>query len=83
MRAYSFLLWLVLQNFQFKETQVDADVLYEESKGYFIPKNANLYIATDERKKDFFKILKDHYNVYFLDDFKDLVRVCFLHFLWC
>ena len=59
-------------DFQFKDTRVDADVLYEESKEY-IPPNATLYIATDERKKDFFNPLKDHYKVYFLDDFKDLV----------
>ena len=63
-----------IQDFQYKETRVEADVLYNESKD-FIPEGATLYIATDERKKDFFDILKKHYNVYFLDDFKDLVRL--------
>jgi len=60
------------QDFQYKNTRVEADVLYNESKDK-IPAKATLYIATDERKKDFFNIFKEHYNVYFLDDFKDLV----------
>jgi hypothetical protein len=35
-----------------------------------IPDNTTLYIATDERDKSFFNLLKDHYHVAFLDDFK-------------
>lgn len=60
-------------DFQYKATRVEADVLYGASKDH-IPEKATLYIATDERKKDFFNILKEHYNVYFLDDFKDLFK---------
>ena len=63
---------ILKQDFQYKDTRVEADVLYNASKDH-IPEKATLYIATDERKKDFFNILKEHYNVYFLDDFKDLV----------
>ena len=59
-------------DFQYKDTRLDAVELYEEGKSY-VPENATLYIATDERNKDFFNVFKDHYNVYFLDDFKDLV----------
>ena len=66
--------FFIQQDFQYKATRVEADVLYDASKDH-IPEKATLYIATDERKKDFFNILKEHYNVYFLDDFKDLVSV--------
>ena len=55
-------------------TRVEVDVLYEKSKAH-LPPNATLYIATDERKKDFFHLLQKNYNVYFLDDFKDLVSL--------
>jgi hypothetical protein len=60
------------KDFQFKDTRVEADALYEDVKN-LIPTNTTIYIATDERKKEFFKIFKEHYNVYYLDDFKDLV----------
>jgi len=60
-------------DFQYKDTRVEADVLYDASKDH-IPAKATLYIATDERKKDFFNLFKEHYNVYFLDDFKDLFK---------
>ena len=59
-------------DFQYKETRIEAAELYERSKKY-IPEGSVLYIATDERKKSFFDIFKDHYKVYFLDDFKHLV----------
>jgi hypothetical protein len=59
-------------DFQYKETRIEADELYQRSKAY-IPEGSVLYIATDEKKKEFFNVLKDHYKVYFLDDFKHLV----------
>ena len=59
-------------DFQYKDTRVDAPVLYDNSH-HLIPENSTVYIATDERKKDFFAPFKEHYNVYFLDDFKHLV----------
>ena len=31
-----------------------------------------LYIATDEKEKDFFDLLKDHYDITFLDDYMHL-----------
>lgn len=61
-----------MKDFQFKDTRVEADALYEDVKN-LIPANATIYIATDERKKEFFNIFKEHYNVYYLDDFKHLV----------
>ena len=65
-------------DFQYKETRLEADVLYANSKDY-IPEGSVLYIATDERKKEFFNIFKEHYKVYFLDDFTHLVSAMF-HF---
>jgi hypothetical protein len=59
-------------DFQYKDTRVEAPVLYDSSKN-LIPENSTLYIATDERNKEFFAPFKEHYNVYFLDDFKHLV----------
>lgn len=39
-----------------------------------IPDNSTVYIGTDERKKEFFNLMKGHYNVLFLDDFKDELK---------
>ena len=60
-------------DFQFKHTRVDADVLYENSADK-LSKGATLFIATDERKKEFFKPLTEYYDVVYLDDFKDLIK---------
>jgi GDP-fucose protein O-fucosyltransferase. len=68
-------------DFQFKETRLEADDLYARSKQY-VPEGSVLYIATDERKKNFFKIFEQHYKVYYLDNFKLLVSVvicCHVH----
>ncbi len=59
-------------DFQYKDTRLEADELFARSKD-LIPEKAVLYIATDERKKIFFDVFKEHYDVYFLDDFKHLV----------
>ena len=55
-------------DFQFKETRIGADQLYEESKSY-VKEGGTLYIATDERDKSFFDPIKEHYDVAYLDDF--------------
>mmetsp|Transcript_27837 Transcript_27837/g.32953 ORF Transcript_27837/g.32953 Transcript_27837/m.32953 type:complete len:569 (-) Transcript_27837:98-1804(-) len=60
-------------DFQYKDTRVDAEVLYKNSAD-LIPENATLYIATDERDSKFFDPIKQHYKVYFLDDFKHLFK---------
>lgn len=65
-------------DFQFKETRLDANELYSRSKQY-VPEGSILYIATDERKKDFFKIFGEHYKVYYLDNFKHLVSTSYFH----
>ena len=57
-------------DFQFKKTRIEATEIYNNTKDYLKP-GATVFIATDERKKDFFDPLKEHYNVLFLDDFKE------------
>ena len=60
-------------DFQFKQTRLDADEVYANSKDV-LADGGVLYIATDERDKDFFKPFRDNYEVYFLDDFKHLFK---------
>lgn len=61
-------------DFQYKKTRVDADKILAVAKDQ-IPKGATVYIGTDERKKDFFDIMKKYgWDVVFLDDFMHLVK---------
>jgi len=60
-------------DFQYKMTRLEGPELYEKSKDW-IPEKTVLYIATDERNKEFFEPFKKHYDVYFLDDFKHLFK---------
>lgn len=57
-------------DFQYVSTRVDASKLLEMAQRK-IPEGAVLYMATDERNKSFFNPLKEHYNLFFLDDFHD------------
>ena len=58
-------------DFQYKQTRIDADAIYENSKDILI-NGRTVYIATDERDKSFFEPLAKSYDLCFLDDFKDL-----------
>lgn len=60
-------------DFQFKNVKLDVDGLYKESKDY-LKEGDTLYIATDEKKKDFFGLFKEHYDVTFLDDYMDVIE---------
>lgn len=54
----------------------DASEIYYEFavKRKIIPKDSIVYIATDEKDKNFFEVFLKHYKaVYFLDDFLDLI----------
>jgi hypothetical protein len=57
-------------DFQFKTTRLDAKEIYENSKNEFTP-GTTIYVATDERDKSFFDPLREHYDLLFLDDFKE------------
>eukprot|EP00815_Leptocylindrus_aporus_P011424 CAMPEP_0116070684 /NCGR_PEP_ID=MMETSP0322-20121206/13215_1 /TAXON_ID=163516 /ORGANISM="Leptocylindrus danicus var. apora, Strain B651" /LENGTH=596 /DNA_ID=CAMNT_0003558657 /DNA_START=160 /DNA_END=1950 /DNA_ORIENTATION=- len=59
-------------DFQYKKTRIEANEIYSNISD-LLPDKSTLYIATDEKNKAFFEILKEHYDVYFLDDFFDLV----------
>jgi hypothetical protein len=59
-------------DFQYKQTRIEADEIYENIKDVIKEKNT-LFIATDEKNTEFFKPLMDHYHVYFLNDFLHLV----------
>lgn len=39
-----------------------------------------VYIATDEKDKSFFRPLQEHYRVYFLNDFKHLLKGIDTHY---
>ena len=51
---------------------LSADDYYDQSRSK-LTKGSTIFIATDEKDKSFFDIFKEHYEVYFLDDFKDLL----------
>jgi GDP-fucose protein O-fucosyltransferase len=57
-------------DFQYVGTRVEAAELLKMAQRQ-IPKGTTVYMATDERDKNFFKPLKDYYDLVFLDDFHD------------
>ncbi len=59
-------------DFQFKETKISGEKMYEISKEYLTP-NKTVYIATDEKNKYFFRSFDENYDVVYLDDFKHLI----------
>lgn len=60
-------------DFQFKQTRVSAEEILQNSRDVLTP-NTTIFIATDERKKEFFNPLRDHYYLLFLDDFKNELK---------
>eukprot|EP00934_Nitzschia_sp_Nitz4_P007095 Nitzschia sp. Nitz4//scaffold284_size24204//366//2431//NITZ4_008411-RA/size24204-augustus-gene-0.2-mRNA-1//1//CDS//3329545673//7085//frame0 len=59
-------------DFQYTVTRVEANDIYAMTSKK-IPDNTTVYIATDERDKSFFKLLQEHYDVVFLDDFMSVL----------
>jgi len=57
-------------DFQFKTTRIAAEEIVKNTEAELTP-NATIFIATDERDKKFFQPLRDRYDIWFLDDFKD------------
>jgi hypothetical protein len=60
-------------DFQYKETRISADEIYENTKEILVP-NSTIFIATDEKDSSFFDPLRQHYNLLFLNDFKHLIK---------
>jgi hypothetical protein len=59
-------------DFQYKETRVDADEIYENVRDVLV-ENSTIFIATDEKNMAFFDPLREHYHLYFLNDFMPLI----------
>lgn len=60
-------------DFQYKNTRVEADVIYENVRDMFV-ENSTVFVATDERNMTFFEPLRKHYKLYFLHDFHHLLK---------
>jgi hypothetical protein len=58
------------EDFLYEKTRVDASELLKMAKQK-LTSGASLYIATDEKSKQFFRPLMDHYHVMFMDDFME------------
>ena len=56
---------------QYKRVKIPANEWYNNTKELIRP-NEILYIATDEKNKTFFRPLADHYNLKFLNDFREI-----------
>jgi GDP-fucose protein O-fucosyltransferase len=55
-------------DFQYKDTRIEAEEIYNNVRDV-LPEGSAVFIATDERNKAFFNVLKQHYDIKFLDDF--------------
>lgn len=60
-------------DFQFRAMWISAEDIYELNTRKMIDDGRVVFIATDERDKSFFTPLHRHYQVYYLDDFMDLL----------
>ena len=63
----------MVSDFQYKETRISAEEIYENTKDILVP-NSTIFIATDEKDLSFFEPLRKHYNLLFLNDFKHLIE---------
>lgn len=55
----------------YKIMELSAEEIYNNNTRLRVPDASTVYIATDEQNKTFFAPIKEHYNVFFLDDFMD------------
>ncbi|KAL7531413.1 hypothetical protein ACHAWF_003760 [Thalassiosira exigua] len=55
-------------DFQYKKVKISAEDWYENTKDLFHPKEI-IYVATDEKEKEFFEPMAASYNLRFLSDF--------------
>jgi hypothetical protein len=52
---------------------VPSNVIFNNIQNVLTP-NSTIYVATDEQNRTFFDIFRQHYHVYFLDDFVHLLE---------
>ena len=57
-------------DFQYKNVKIPPEELYERTKKH-LTQGGTVFIATDEFDKNYWRIMKDNYDVYFLNDFLD------------
>ena len=50
--------------------RVEINEIFNNTYDVLEEKNSTIYIATDEHNKTFFDLLRKHYKIYFMDDFK-------------
>lgn len=62
-------------SFQYKKVKITAEDWYENTKDLFTDPKEIIYIATDEKDRRFFEPLAKHYNLRFLDDFKNVAKL--------
>ena len=61
-------------DFQFGAMWISAQDIYQLNTHKMMDDGRIVYIATDEKDKSFFRPLQEHYRVYFLNDFKQLLK---------
>jgi len=59
--------------YQYSDMIVNASVLYQGCQDV-IPPNSTIYVATDERNKEYFQDLAKHYDLIFIDDILPFVQ---------
>lgn len=68
-------------DFQFKSTRIEAQEIYDNVQDV-LTENKTVYVATDERKKEFFDPLRKHYDLVFMDG-KFLMIICLCQLCVC
>lgn len=58
-------------DFQYKEMHMDAEFIYSNNTRLYFMEGRTVFVATDEKKRDYFEPLKPHYHLLFLNDFKE------------
>ena len=63
----------------YKDTQADGEKITARANG-LLEENSTVYVATDESNVTFFDPLRKHYHIYFLNDFKHLIKGISFHY---
>jgi len=58
---------------QFDNVIVSIEKIYHSTK-YTMKPNSTVFIATDDKNKTYFEVLRQHYDICFLDDFADEIN---------
>jgi GDP-fucose protein O-fucosyltransferase len=61
-------------DFQYMDMHLSAEEIYTNNTRLVVQDGRTVFVATDERNKTFFDPLRGHYNILFLDDFKDQIQ---------